>query len=65
MFLTKKQKQEIEKHDWDVITRKSGNVCVLKVYKEDGKIFKEICELYRLTAQDSVQLAVIATKEDE
>jgi len=64
MKLTKKQIEEITKHDWDIISNKKGNVQVLKLYKEDGKVFQEICEVFRLGAENSIEIAVIATKED-
>jgi len=64
MKLYNKQLNKLEKNNWDLVQNKQGNVHTVKIFKEDGKVFNEICEILKLSAYSSIELAVIATKED-
>ena len=66
MKLTQKQIKQLDAHDWDVVENKSENFKVLKIYPDDGAIFKETAKLFNLTEDTScIRLGVIATKETD
>ena len=64
MKLHDNQINELKESEWDPITNIHGNVHIVNIFKEDGKIFNEVCEILQLTASTTIKLAVIATKED-
>lgn len=64
MKLNNKQISKLQEFDWDIVKNKHGNVQYIKVFKEDGKIFNEVCEMLKIGATTSIELAVVATKED-
>lgn len=66
MKLTKKQKEELSKYHWDVISNDDGNCAWLNITPEDGAIFGEICEHFNLTGDEGdVKLLVVATREGD
>ena len=68
MKLTKKQKAELLKHNWDVYTTDDGeqNCAWVSIAPEDGRIFSEVVEELRLTGEgEDVKLLVIATSEKD
>ena len=67
MILTKKQKQELEEHDWDLYTSKDGkhNCAWISIAPEDGRIFSEVVKELNLTGEgEDVKLLIVATTED-
>jgi hypothetical protein len=66
MKLTKKQKDSVEKHNWDVISNDDGNCAWISIAPEDGVIFGEVCQELGLTGdEEDVKLLVIGTKEGD
>ena len=64
MKLTKKQKDSVEKHNWDVISNDDGNCAWISIRPDDGVIFQECLDNFSLTGdEEDVKLLVIATKE--
>ena len=67
MKLTKKQKELLEIHDWDLYTTDDGeqNCAWVSITPEDGKIFGEVVEELGLTGEGKdVKLLIVATQED-
>ena len=67
MKLTKKQKELLEIHDWDLYTSDDGeqNCAWVSITPEDGKIFGEVVEELGLTGEGKdVKLLIVATSED-
>jgi len=67
MKLTKAQIKKLKDKEWDVVSDGEENTKILKIYPEDGAIFGEVCEMFRLTGDEEyegVNLAVVATKEE-
>ena len=68
MKLTKKQKELLEIHDWDVYTTDDGeqNCAWISIAPEDGKIFGEVVEELGLTGEGKdVKLLIVGTIEEE
>lgn len=66
MKLTEKQKALLKVNDWDIVDNEHGNVQWIRVTPEDGNIFGEICQEFRLTGDgEDVKLLIIATSEEE
>lgn len=69
MKLTKKQKEELKDNGWDIIESKADgkthNCAWISIAPEDGYIYGEIVEHFRLTGEgEDVKLLVIGTSED-
>lgn len=69
MKLTKKQKEKLREYGWDlVVTSEDGKAqdCAwISIAPEDGYIYGEIVEHFRLTGEgEDVKLLVIGTSED-
>lgn len=68
MKLNKQQKDLLKKHNWDLAKPNKGDKVgqILNIYPEDGAIFQEVVDTFRLCGdgKDGVQLFVIATAED-
>ena len=67
MKLTKKQKELLEIHDWDLYTTDDGeqNCAWISIVPEDGKIFGEVVEELGLTGEGKdVKLLIVGTAED-
>ena len=67
MKLTKKQKELLEIHDWDLYTTDDGeqNCAWVSITPEDGTIFGEVVETLGLTGEGKeVKLLIVATAED-
>ena len=67
MKLTKKQKELLEIHDWDLYTTDDGeqNCAWVSIAPEDGKIYGEVVETLGLTGEGKdVKLLIVATSED-
>ena len=68
MKLTKKQKELLEIHDWDVYTTDDGeqNCAWISITPKDGKIFGEVVEELGLTGEGKdVKLLIVGTMEEE
>ena len=68
MKLTKKQKELLEIHDWDLYTTDDGeqNCAWVSITPEDGSIFGEVVESLGLTGEGKdVKLLIVATAEDQ
>lgn len=66
MKLTEKQKALLKVNDWDIVDNEHGNVQWIRVAPEDGGIFGEVCEAFRLTGEgEDVKLLIVATSEEE
>tara|TARA_Y100000817_G_C16587140_1_gene424666 strand:+ start:397 stop:612 length:216 start_codon:yes stop_codon:yes gene_type:complete len=67
MKLTKKQKELLEIHDWDLYTSDDGeqNCAWISITPKDGRIFGEVVEELGLTGEGKdVKLLIVATSED-
>ena len=67
MKLTKKQKELLEIHDWDLYTTDDGeqNCAWVSIAPEDGTIYGEVVETLGLTGEGKdVKLLIVATSED-
>tara|TARA_R110002051_G_scaffold112472_1_gene185218 strand:+ start:743 stop:946 length:204 start_codon:yes stop_codon:yes gene_type:complete len=66
MRLTKYQKARLHEFEWDIIsTDKGDNTSWVSIAPEDGTIYGEIIELFKLTGDGKdVKLLVIGTKEE-
>ena len=67
MKLTKKQKELLEIHDWDLYTTDDGeqNCAWISITPKDGRIFGEVVEELGLTGEGKdVKLLIVATSED-
>ena len=67
MKLTKKQKELLEIHDWDLYTTPDGkqNCAWINIEPEDGAIYGQVIEELGLTGEgETVKLLIVATAED-
>ena len=67
MNLTKKQKELLEIHDWDLYTTDDGeqNCAWVSITPKDGTIYGEVVETLGLTGEGKdVKLLIVATSED-
>ena len=66
MKLTQKQKEQLTKHNWDVVKNDGGNCHWVSVNPKDGHIFGELVNLFGLTGDgEDIKLLVVATSEEE
>ena len=66
MKLTKKQKEKMAEHNWDVYTTDDGkqNCAWISITPKDGEIFQHCLDAFRLTGEHKdVKLLVIGTQE--
>ena len=67
MKLTKKQKELLEIHDWDLYTTDDGeqNCAGISIAPVDGVIFGQVVEELGLTGEGKdVKLLIVATSEE-
>jgi len=69
MKLSKAQRARLDNYGWDVIDvvvdGKEQNCQWISIAPEDGAIFGEICEHFKLTGEgEDVKLLVVATSEN-
>jgi hypothetical protein len=67
MKLTKYQKSELLKHDWDVYEAEHGQNCAwIRIEPSDGEIFGQVAEELGLTGDDGdIKLLIVGTQQGD